>query len=599
MKKTKRKNGQKGITLIALIITIIVLIILAGISIAMISGQNGILNKTAEASVQADIAETKEKIKLELMGKYDNNGKYSDTDVINAVLKVTGNQVQVGDATVLSKKGNSVKIADLWQNQVTKELTITCEEEETESRAIVLKVKVAGMMSSGMMSYEEYARDYIKDVQDGPDLIKILVDGVNYVTNSNRTWEEIAGDNYSTVAEFYNSLPSEVTEGTSDYKDFMVKEKVIDPKGYEEKYAPTVICNGQTEKITSEYAEFGISVNGEYDVSATTPDGGRGTTKATITKCKIETFSNICDTNTEITSDGYTVTVPAGFAYGTSDNVKSVNGGLVITDSVDSNGNSTGNEYVWIPVDKTKLTVGNTDKKMAKISSGSDYEGVLYNFSGTSSTEMTDYGLGTTNEREPDIVSNYDGKSNDPVGIKKENLQKEYNDMIASIKKYGGFYVARYEAGIENGKVTSKIGITPTSADNDQSKTWYGLYSLAKTYTNNKNSVTSQMIWGSQYDAMLNFALTGNDKSKVKSTEYGNDSRTILRSGLTRTSDKINNIYDLGGNLEEWTSEASYTDVRAYRGGLYNDASSPANRSSNDPTVSYSIDSLRSSLYVK
>ena len=117
----------------------------------------------------------------------------------------------------------------------------------------------------------------------------------------------------------------------------------------------------------------------------------------------------------------------------------------------------------------------------------------------------------------------------------------------------------------------------------DQSKTWYGLYSLAKTYTNNKNSVTSQMIWGSQYDAMLNFALTGNDKSKVKSTEYGNDSRTILRSGLTRTSDKINNIYDLGGNLTEWTSEAYLTNDRAIRGGLYNIAFSPASRGDNDP----------------
>lgn len=590
MEKTKRKNGQKGITLIALIITIIVLIILAGISIAMISGQNGILNRTAEASVQADIAETKEKIKLELMGKYDNNGKYSDTDVIDAVSKVTGNQVQVGDATVLSKKGNSVDIADLWQNQVTKELTITCEEEETESRATALKVKVAGVML-----YEEYARDYIKDVQDGPDLINIFVEGVNYRNNENMTWEEIAGDNYSTVAEFYNSLPSQVTEGTSDYIDFMVKEKVIDQKGYEEKYAPTVVCNGQTEKITSEYAEFGIPVNGEYDVSATTPDGGRGTTKATITRCKIETFSNICDTNTEITSDGYTVTVPAGFAYGTSDNVKSVNGGLVITDSVDSNGNSTGNEYVWIPVDKTKLTVGNTEKKITKISSGTDYEGVLYDFDGTSSTEKTD----TTSWREPDVVSYYDGTSDDPVGIIKSNLQKEYNDMIASIKKYGGFYVARYEAGIENGKVTSKIGITPTSAANDQSKTWYGLYSLAKTYTNNKNSVTSQMIWGSQYDAMLNFALTGNDKSKVTSTEYGNNTGSVLKTGLTRTSDKINNIYDLGGNLFEWTSEAISTYYRASRGGGYGYADSPASRNNNGPTSSYPDDSLRSSLYVK
>ena len=76
------------------------------------------------------------------------------------------------------------------------------------------------------------------------------------------------------------------------------------------------------------------------------------------------------------------------------------------------------------------------------------------------------------------------------------------------------------------------------------------------------------MIWGSQYDAMLNFALTGNDKSKVTSTEYGIYTEPVLKTGLTRTSDKINNIYDLGGNLYEWTSEACYTNGRAGRGGL-------------------------------
>ena len=133
----------------------------------------------------------------------------------------------------------------------------------------------------------------------------------------------------------------------------------------------------------------------------------------------------------------------------------------------------------------------------------------------------------------------------------------------------------------------------------DQSKTWYGLYSLAKTYTNNKNSVTSQMIWGSQYDAMLNFALTGNDKSKVTSTEYGNYTNSVLKTGLTRTSDKINNIYDLGGNLTEWTSEAFLTYDRAYRGGSCNYAISPAHRGNFNPTDSYPVDSLRSSLYVK
>ena len=107
------------------------------------------------------------------------------------------------------------------------------------------------------------------------------------------------------------------------------------------------------------------------------------------------------------------------------------------------------------------------------------------------------------------------------------------------------------------------------------------------------------MIWGSQYDAMLNFALTGNDKSKVTSTEYGNYSNTLLKTGLTRTSDKINNIYDLGGNLFEWTSEACLTNGRAYRGGVYFGAYSPADRYSDNPTLSYPGLSLRSSLYVK
>ena len=107
------------------------------------------------------------------------------------------------------------------------------------------------------------------------------------------------------------------------------------------------------------------------------------------------------------------------------------------------------------------------------------------------------------------------------------------------------------------------------------------------------------MIWGSQYDAMLNFALTGNDKSKVTSTEYGNYSNTLLKTGLTRTSDKINNIYDLGGNLFEWTSEAYDTLGRALRGGNYSLAYSPAYRNGNYPADSFPGDSLRSSLYVK
>lgn len=55
---------QKGITLIALIVTIIVLLILAGVTIATLTGDNGILTKAAEASFRQEMSEIRDKIDL-------------------------------------------------------------------------------------------------------------------------------------------------------------------------------------------------------------------------------------------------------------------------------------------------------------------------------------------------------------------------------------------------------------------------------------------------------------------------------------------------------------------------------------------------------
>lgn len=66
-------RNQKGITLIALVITIIVLLILAGVSIAMLTGENGILKQAANATDETKIAEQKEDAMLqasELVSKY-------------------------------------------------------------------------------------------------------------------------------------------------------------------------------------------------------------------------------------------------------------------------------------------------------------------------------------------------------------------------------------------------------------------------------------------------------------------------------------------------------------------------------------------------
>ena len=70
MKKTNvkkerlKKHSNKGITLIALVITIIVLLILAGVSIAMLTGENGVLTKATEAKEQTEVAQEKEEIQM-------------------------------------------------------------------------------------------------------------------------------------------------------------------------------------------------------------------------------------------------------------------------------------------------------------------------------------------------------------------------------------------------------------------------------------------------------------------------------------------------------------------------------------------------------
>ena len=53
-------RNNKGITLIALVITIIVLLILAGVSIAMVTGDNGILKQATRAGAETQVAEAKE-----------------------------------------------------------------------------------------------------------------------------------------------------------------------------------------------------------------------------------------------------------------------------------------------------------------------------------------------------------------------------------------------------------------------------------------------------------------------------------------------------------------------------------------------------------
>ena len=67
-----KKN--EGITLIALVITIIILLILAGVTIASLTGNNGLLGRASQAKDATEVAQEKEQLQVEVLGSYDNNG---------------------------------------------------------------------------------------------------------------------------------------------------------------------------------------------------------------------------------------------------------------------------------------------------------------------------------------------------------------------------------------------------------------------------------------------------------------------------------------------------------------------------------------------
>ena len=160
----------------------------------------------------------------------------------------------------------------------------------------------------------------------------------------------------------------------------------------------------------------------------------------------------------------------------------------------------------------------------------------------------------------------------------KETLQNEYNEIVALIYNAGGYYVGRYE--------TSNITTTKGTAINVVAGTnfgisninWYYMYAQQKAYAANKglgNKVKSSMMLGTCHDQMLEFV---NVAGKYDVTTVGNalhnrdysdgpwQTAGLDYTDKTQYKDLSKNIYDLEGNVYEWTTEADYTDVRVDRG---------------------------------
>lgn len=140
MKNLKKKTlkSTNGITLIALVITIIVLLILAGISISMLSGDNGILQKATDAKTQTGVAQEKETIALaynsalakkvsngnsstitdsELDEELDSNEATASGNPIIITFTKSGNTYEIdSNGNIKEKDPNKLSIAELQEN---------------------------------------------------------------------------------------------------------------------------------------------------------------------------------------------------------------------------------------------------------------------------------------------------------------------------------------------------------------------------------------------------------------------------------------------------------------------------------------------------
>lgn len=331
-----------------------------------------------------------------------------------------------------------------------------------------------------------------------------------------------------------------------------------------------------------------------------------------------------------LSEDNIFVPVPKGYTASTVEGEKKVSTGFVIKEGTNGNAKSGINEFVWVPV-------SNIDD----IYDEENNSGQLWSFSGTTSTKISYPSQKNSSYREPDVItgaeegeestsgSEYDAvianlkqaglADTSTAYIFKEQLQNEFKNMIESVKIYGGFYIGRYETG-NLSQTTAVVQKYNTDISN---QTWYTQYKLNKTIGANSN-VTTSMIWGCQWDATLRWMQTSSDE-KVKnfptnSAEYGNyndntleykesengetktqvTASSIIPTGSSETTN-INNIYDMAGNVWNFTMETYNNFHRVLKGGSAYTSSVNASesRSCNGyATDKYNTWGSRSTLYI-
>ena len=165
---TKKKNAR-GITLIALVITIIVLLILAGVTINALSGENGIITKSKEAKIKTEKSRTIEKINLAILtamtkgdGDIDNATLREELEKEGLTVKTEGNNLpwDVSDGKYIYRINEDYTVEEVEGiNLSKKEIKLASGENETITATLTEG-------TTGKITWESSAPDIVK-VENG------------------------------------------------------------------------------------------------------------------------------------------------------------------------------------------------------------------------------------------------------------------------------------------------------------------------------------------------------------------------------------------------------------------------------------------------
>ena len=517
-------KGQEvsGITLIALVVTIIVLLILAGVSISMLTGQNGILNRVAEAKEKTGIAQSEEKVKLAVMAAIaDGNGTLT---IENLKKELANNGITIPDnATfpVTVTTGNSTYQIDQYGN-ITEASTVP------QISYTVTNIDGSEITSSNL---------------PGSAKLNVTITNISELTVTsikikNSSGTEITG---ATVDVTKGTISTQITENGK----YIVEIVATDKKGKNASASPEIQVSGKL-KIANLEANWTAadSTNSNDDWYAYKDNSG---TKAQVNVPKL--------------ADGMTA-----IKYSTDSDLTA---GSKWANAMTKDGSM----WVWIPRYAYKITYTNSSNKSA----GGTINIAFLKDATNEFLDNTIQGEIKTNINDVTYTTNGDGTKSQDQWL----VAPAFTLGTESIE---GFWFAKFEASDNNGSVQIKPNVASWRGMNSASifTTCLNLISKDKysTYFNNVSNVDTHMTknveWGAvAYLAHSKYGLNGdeigiNTNSSYK-TGIGNDGSSAYNTDVGKNSSTTKNvygIYDMSGGSWEYVAAC----LTGYTGKLTSDS---------------------------